>query len=411
MDATLSTLLTSVLNVLSQAFFDGELIELATPAALWILLIWPLLWLMSGVSAFFGALHEGVEDDLTQLRSQRQLVVKHALIHKMDSGSATKAPVKRRFSLVDFGVRFGLNLLRGLIIITLAIALAQPEKVQTLAPLPQQKTVRDIVFVIESSASFLLPDYQVEGRTETRMSVVKMVLDQFVSGLEGNRFGLAIYAEQAYTLMPLTADQTATRLNLQRLKPYLAGRTDEAMGEALGLALKQTESASKNGLNGLDAQKSGDPIKRVVVLISDGLSQPSRLPLSEAINYAQLLQVPIYTIGVGASNQSADTRIYTGLLYQPLESDSLKAIAAETQGQYFEVGSGQDLSQVLQKINEAEGVPFETEPRPPQRIGLYYLPLTIAVFGLFIYLLLTFLWSSRVQRSKPAVTQAHKVDA
>jgi Ca-activated chloride channel family protein len=377
------------LVTLLSTLFGIEGLEFANPAGLWLLFLWPLLWILSGLNQLFGGAQN---DDLTQLQSQRQLVVKHALIHKMQPfGSATRV-LKWRFSLL----KMGLNLLRGIITMSLAIALAQPEKIQELASLPQQKTVRDIVFVIESSASFLLPDYQVDGYSETRMNVVKNVLDQFISGLEGNRFGLAIYAEQAYTLMPLTADQTAARLNLKRLKPYLAGRTDGAMGEALGLALKQTRQPSPNART---KQAESDTLKRVVVLISDGLSQPSRLALSEAINYAQLLQVPIYTIGVGTNSQAADKRLYTGLLYQPLESDSLKAIASETQGQYFEIGSGQDLNQVLQKISEAEGVPYETPPRPPRHVALYDIPLSISVISLLCYLFLSLLLANRLRSS------------
>ncbi len=379
----------TLLVTLSSTLFGIEGLEFAHPAGLWLLFLWPLLWILSGLNQLFGGVQN---DDLTQLQSQRQLVVKHALIHKMQPFGSAKRVLKWRFSLL----KMGLNLLRGIIIIGLAIALAQPEKIQELAPLPQQKTVRDIVFVIESSASFLLPDYQVDGHSETRMNVVKNVLDQFISGLEGNRFGLAIYAEQAYTLMPLTADQTAARLNLKRLKPYLAGRTDGAMGEALGLALKQTSKTSQKTRT---KQAETDTLKRVVVLISDGLSQPSRLALSEAINYAQLLQVPIYTIGVGTNSQVADKRLYTGLLYQPLESDSLKAIASETQGQYFEIGSGQDLNRVLQKINEAEGVPYEMPPRPPRHVALYDIPLSISVISLLCYLFLSLLLANRLRSS------------
>ncbi len=366
-----------------------EGIEFANPAGLWVLFLWPLLWILSGLNQVLGGAQN---DDLTQLQSQRQLVVKHALIHKMQPFGSAKRTFKWRFS----GLKIGFNLVRGIIIVSLAIALAQPEKIQDLAPLPQQKTVRDVVFVIESSASFLLPDYQVNGHSETRMNVVKSVLDQFISGLEGNRFGLAIYAEKAYTLMPLTADQTAARLNLKRLKPYLAGRTDSAMGEALGLALKQTH---QNGQDAQTIQAESDTLKRVVVLISDGLSQPSRLELSEAINYAQLLQVPIYTIGVGANSDAADKRLYTGLLYQPLESDSLKMIAAETQGQYFQIGSGQDLSTVLQQINEAEGVPYEAQPRPPLHVALYHVPLSISVISLLCYLFLSLLLAKKLRSS------------
>jgi len=345
-----------------------------SPEWLWLIWLWPILWF---ISSRFSA-----KNDLSELTANRQLRVKHALIHKMQGGFAPISQTRFEFRVLIF------NLLRGLVIVFLAIALAQPIQKLPAAAEPEQKTVRDIVFVIESSASFLLPDYEIDGKPETRMNVVKSVLDNFIGELKGNRFSLAIYADSAYTLLPLTNDQTLARLTLKRLKPYLAGRTDTAMGEALGLALKQTDQST--GIT----KANQDTLKRVVVLISDGLSQPSRIELTEAVNYAQLLKVPIYTIGVGASSEQADKRIYSGLLYQPLESESLQALAEQTQGQYFQVGSGQEISSVLAKINQAEGVPYIAPPAPPQKQYLYPYPLIIGVVVLGIYWLLSLIWMS-----------------
>lgn len=357
-----------------------------SPAWLWLILVWPI----------FGALHllpivGGRQDDLAQQQVQRQLVFKHPLIHLQTKSTPLVNDKRAPFTLIGLL----LQLVRGLIITGLAVALAQPIKLQPVDSKPQQKTVRDVVFVIESSATFLLPDYQVNGQPTQRIEVVKSVLDSFISGLSGNRFGFVIYAQDAYTLMPLTHDQTAARLNLKRLKPYLAGRTDEAVGEALGLALQQSEQS----LSRTDKQ-SEDTLKRVVVLISDGSSQPSRLDISEAINYAQSMNVPIYTVGVGASSQDADKRVYSGLLYQPLESASLKQIAEETLGQYYQIGSGDDLQQVLNKIDASEGVPSIAPPSPPNEQPLYFIPLTASVLLFILYGLLSlFRTTNKVAKS------------
>jgi len=367
------------------ALFKLDNLMFANPIWLWAIFLWPLLW---GVQALLQRKWGKQPDDLSQLKTQSQLQVKHPLVDQLHQNTLELEPTPSHISLFQLG----LNLLRGVLIVSLAITLAQPEKIQILPPDTPQKTVRDIVFVIESSASLLLPDYQINGLPESRMNVVKLVLDQFIAGLKGNRFGFIIYADHAYTLMPLTYDQTAARLNLNRLKPYLAGRLDHAMGEALGLALKQTEQTEKGGdLN------SSPPLKRIIVLISDGLSQPSRLPISEAIHYAQTLKVPIYTIGIGAHSKQSDKRQYTGLLYQPLEAQSLKTIAAATQADYFQVGSGDDLSQVLQKINAAEGVPLTMPPNQTRHTAHYQRPLTVAVITLFLYLILSLIWVYRQQ--------------
>jgi len=360
---------TVIVSLLGALYFPVD--SFTQPEWLWLILLWPVLW--------FVHLLGGAQDDLAQHQKARELVFKHPLIHLQTQAKVSIRQKREPFSLF----KLFMQLLRGLILISLAVALAQPIKLQPVEPKPQQKTVRDVVFVIESSATFVLPDYEVNGQPTQRIEVVKSVLDDFISGLSGNRFGLVIYAQAAYTLMPLTSDQTAARLNLKRLKPYLAGRTDEAMGEALGLALQQNELS----LSGLD--KQSDTLKRVVVLISDGSSQPSRLQISEAINYAQAMNVPIYTVGVGASSQAADKRQYSGLLYQPLASESLKQIARETQGQYYQIGSGEDLQQVLNKIDASEGVPFVAPPNPPQAQPLYFVPLMMSVLLFFIYGLLS----------------------
>lgn len=376
-----------VMSWLSALSLDVD--SFATPVWLWLILLWPLLWLLQTLRLWPI---QAKEDDLAQLQSQRQFVFRHPLIHLQSRVSQT-SPGKSIFSWF----KLFLQLLRGLVIVSLAVALAQPQKMQPSDPLPQEKTVRDVVFVIESSASFLLPDYQVNGKADTRMNVVRSVLDQFIGGLAGNRFGLTIYAQQAYTLMPLSADQTVARLNLKRLKPYLAGRTDEALGEALGLALKQTEQGMQKG--------DEDTLRRVVVLISDGQAQPSRIDVSEAINYAQMMNVPIYTVGVGASSQEADQRLYSGLLYQPLESESLKRIAAETNGHYYQIGSGDDLQKVLHKIDQTEGVPYLAPPSPPQKIPLYHWPLLFGVLSLLVYLLLSIALASHLSKPVKTATQ------
>jgi len=367
--------------------FQLENVVFSQPIWLLAILLWPLLWgVKTLLSRQFGEPSTPLSDDLNQLKQQSRLQVVHPLVDQFLASTPPSTQPPPFFSLA----KLGFNMLRGVILIALAVALAQPEKTQNIPADAPQKTVRDIVFVIESSASLLLPDYQIDGQPESRMNVVKKVLDQFIAGLEGNRFGLTIYADHAYTLMPLTADQTAARLHLNRLKPYLAGRLDTAMGEALGLALKQTEPQGQT-----TQPNSPSPLKRIIVLISDGLSRPSHLPIAEAINYAQTLKVPIYTVGIGSHSHAADSRQYSGLLYQPLESQSLKTIASATQAQYFQVGSGDDLNQVLQKINAAEGVPLITPPNQTQQIALYHLPLNMAVITLGLYLLLSFIWAHR----------------
>ncbi|MGC9386850.1 MAG: vWA domain-containing protein [Hydrogenovibrio sp.] len=326
------------------------------------------LW---GLVAVLWAWHywRPAPSDWEQAVSAQSLVFRHTLIDRL-GGATPKMPTFKAARLV-------MGALRWLLLATVITALAQPVQRIPLPPEPQTKTVRDIVFVVEASVSMVLEDYELNGEPTSRIAAIKQVLDQFISGLAGNRFGVIVYADEAYTLMPLTSDGTTARLMLKRLEPYLAGRTDEGEGAALGLALQQVAQGTESTEN------------RVVVLISDGSTRDSRLPIAEAIHYAQGLNVPIYTVGIGSQSEDADQRAFSGLLYEPLESESLKRIATETGGRYHQVGSGADLQQVLQAIDQAEGVAVEV-PSPlfaDKALYPYLLGLALSVFGVYLVLL------------------------
>lgn len=349
-------------------------LEFANAAALWLLLVVPVL------AAWY--LKRPGRNDWEQVSAAKSMVFRHPLIEKLGFGGAVQTKSNHW--------RWLLQLLRWILLGLLIITLAQPQKEVPLPPEPQTKTVRDIVFVVESSVTFVLEDYELNGQPTSRLEVVKSVIDQFVAGLDGNRFGVILYAEQAFTLMPLTSDAMTARLMLKRLKPYLAGRTDEAMGEGLGLALQQAENNTETTQ------------KRIVVLISDGQTLASRIPVSEAINYAQGLDLPIYTVGVGAGSVKADKRQFSGLLYEPLESDSLKKLAVETGGQYYRIGSGSDLQSVLRAIDQTEGVQID-KPRPKTQIINFY-PY-FAVLASMVFLLYFGLVQLLANRLKPRAVE------
>ncbi|RUM91882.1 MAG: hypothetical protein DSZ27_05010 [Thiomicrospira sp.] len=354
---------------LIQVFQNWHQVQFVHPQWFYLLGLIPLLWLVHWVRA--GS------SDWEQTANAKSLLFRHPLIDQLDFNTSVPSSSK--------GLRWLLNLLRLMLLLGIVTALATPIKKIPLPPEPQTKTVRDIVFVVETSVSMVLEDYQIDGEPQSRIKVIQTVLDQFISGLAGNRFGFILYADDAYTLMPLTSDATTARLMLKRLKPYLAGRTDEATGEALGLALQQAEKSTDSTEN------------RIVVLISDGSTRDSRLPIAEAINYAQGLNIPIYTIGVGANSKEADQREFRGLLYEALESNSLKQIADQTNGRYYQIGSGQDLQKVLQSIDQTEGVAMEVPRKKFQQVALYPYFVALSVMLFVLYFALVQLLSSRLR--------------
>lgn len=339
----------------------------AYPAWFWVLLIWPILqmiwpsaWRPSGEAGQMPVFFHPKIDQFMADSSQTDFA---SVTHKRD--------LTRRVLI---------SLLKIAIMLSLLTALAQPQRLIEQAPQTNSQPVRDIALVLESSVSFVLEDYELQGQPTSRMAVVKAVLDEFVQGLSDNRFSLALYAEQAYSLVPMTFDNQAMRANLQRLQPYLAGRTDQAVGEALGLALREVAQA-----------KQTDSIqKRLVVLVSDGVQTDSRIDLDSIIEYANHLSVPIYTIGIGAGAAQPSETQTSGLLYQALQTRELEKLADQTQGQFYRVGGQDDLQSVLRSIEQTEGVQRtpSTETRW-QTQPLYFIPLTLALGLLLVWWLIT----------------------
>jgi Ca-activated chloride channel family protein len=133
------------------------------------------------------------------------------------------------------------------------------------------------------------------------------------------------------------------------------------------------------------AQADAGLPKRLIVLISDGLQQPSRLDLARIVEYAQSLNVPIYTIGIGAGSHTADLRTHSGLIYQPLETDSLRFLAEQTGGQYFQVGGQQDLKRVLSDIERRQAAPYQQDQQPRHsQQDLSAWPMTLAFMLLLV---------------------------
>lgn len=378
----MDTLVLSIVSVFGVELF-------LSPNWLWGLWCLPLVWFLSTKTS---------TDDWMTLRRGATLKVKHSMLDQFSSDVQSPAGEQPSQSWLEKVLWWIKNSLRMLILALLIIALAEPVKDVKLNTEAPQTTQRDLVFVLESSASFLLPDYQQNGQPVSRMEAVKSVLEDFIRQLSGNRFGVVIYGEQAYSLLPLTSDASAAQISLQRLQPFLAGRTDQAMVEALGLALQETRPLSV--LNALDNPNSANSLqtpkesmahasksKRVLVLISDGLSAQSPYALEDATNLARQLDIPIYTVGVGAKNAAADKRQFQGLIYQTLESESLQKIAEQTGGRYFHIGGSNELQQVLSEIDQLEGVPVSSS----NLYKTYNFMMPQVVLSLLIILLVYFL--------------------
>lgn len=257
------------------------------------------------------------------------------------------------------------------------IALAQPYQLGQRLPDPPQH--RDIVFVIDTSVSMVLEDYIVNGQRSSRMVMLQGVIQHFIDQLQidktqGNRIGLVVYSEQAYTLAPLSTDYALLKTQFNRIVPaVLTGRTSNP-----GKALLYTLNTYKK-----------DPAQDTptIVLISD-INRPDR-EIDPRVAAASLQQhgFRVHTIAIGAGSYAAENKQGTHLIYHPANYPLLEQIAQSGQGKFFSVNNTRSIKQALSTIQQTERREIKVEPQYI-RIMLYYWPLLLAV--LFITLIQLF---------------------
>ncbi len=174
-------------------------------------------------------------------------------------------------------VRLLPDVLRIVAIGCLVLALCRPQRLSTDA---SEVDGIDIVIALDVSNSMAEEDL-----LPNRITAAKRVLDRFIARRQSDRVGLVIFGTEAYTQVPLTLDTTAVRLLLADVSLKLIDGRGTAIGNAIGTALNRLRSSSARS--------------RVIVLVTDGDDNASKLDPLQAARYAQTFGVRIFTILIG----------------------------------------------------------------------------------------------------------------
>lgn len=266
--------------------------------------------------------------------------------------------------------RQALLVLRCTTIVLIAIAMARPQKGVQESKLINEGI--DIVLVLDVSGSMRAEDFEIDGKKQNRLEVVKKVVREFIKGRQNDWIGIVVFAGRPYTLCPLTLDYGWLIQNLDRAQ---IGMLED--GTAIG-------SAIATGLNRL--RESGANSK-VIVALTDGRNNAGRITPEMAANLATTMEVKIYTIGAGTKGMAPfPTQDFFGnKVYQPvkieIDDESLTKIAEETGGQYFRATDAKKLHDIYSEIDQMEKTRIETtEYREYREFYPYFLIPALLIF-------------------------------
>ncbi len=256
-------------------------------------------------------------------------------------------------------------LLAGLALLT--VAAARPRT--SLAHEKKSVDAIAIMMTVDVSGSMEALDLTPKGerfsRNTTRLAVVKRLFAEFVEKRPDDLIGLVTFGGYASTRSPLTADHAALLNVLKGVEiPSIAL---DAQGNAISRDEQMT--AIGDGLaTALARLKEAKPKSKIVILLSDGVSNTGAVEPDDAAKAAAKLGIKVYAIGVGTRSRRTPIigRDFFGreiVQYADMTFDEhqLKSIAKATGGTYFSVNDRDSLAKALDEIDELETTKLDAD--------------------------------------------------
>jgi Ca-activated chloride channel family protein len=195
-----------------------------------------------------------------------------------------------------------------------------------------------------SSFSFVLAIDNSQSMTSddilpTRLGAAKSISEKFVSDTNiGTKMGIIAFAGNTQILMPLSEDKLAIQNAIKEISTGEIGGTD--ISGAVITATKMLEKERNKAL----------------IIISDGQMNVGNL--TETIDYAIEKGVTIHTIAIGTEQGGQ-----TAYGISKIDTDTLKALAFNTEGQFFSATNNYELENDFQTIvkNEIKKVDIKLE--------------------------------------------------
>lgn len=237
------------------------------------------------------------------------------------------------------------NLLFGLFIAFLCIALAGPQKSEEQSE--QWSEGIDIMLALDVSQSMDYKDFK-----PNRLEQVKQVALEFIEQRKHDRIGLVQFSGEAYSRTPLTTDQNVLMEEVKAISLKDIEAQGTAIGNALGLAafrIKDAYTKSKT---------------KIIILISDGESNAGNLDPETAAKEAAKHGIKIYTIGVGKTgkvlagyqtiNSFFGKKKVPQYVNNTLDEKMLRKLAEIGSGEYFHAKTADALKAIFKQIDEYE---------------------------------------------------------
>lgn len=235
-------------------------------------------------------------------------------------------------------------ILRTLYFILFCIAFAGPSIGVSTKEI--QEEGKDILIAVDLSQSMNATDIG-----PSRLQRIKFELKNLTKSFPSDRIGLIIFSSEAFLQCPLTFDQSVLQLHLDGLNTGLVPNFGTDLNAPLRIAMDRFK-----------ADESQEVKSKSIILISDGENFGDELGvIGSELNE---LGIKVFSLGIGTDAGSSIPR-GNGVVIDPktkqpaktvLERAPLQQIAAETDGQYFEISDQiSEMGNLTSTLERLEG--------------------------------------------------------
>lgn len=241
------------------------------------------------------------------------------------------------------------QIIRVMTLALIVIALARPQ--YTRGEQKRSTEGLDIVLAIDTSGSMAALDFEIEGKRDNRLAVVKTVIEKFIASRPDDRIGMVVFGQEAFTQAPLTLDHEVLLKFLERVSIGMAG-DGTAIGDAVATSTKRVKDIKAKS--------------RIVILLTDGKNTAGSVDPLLAAQAAASFGVKIYTIGVGKEGKvpfPVDGFFGNRIIYRDSDLDEklLQEIAETTDAKFFRASDTEALFKVYETIDRLEKTKVEVK--------------------------------------------------
>jgi Ca-activated chloride channel family protein len=229
-----------------------------------------------------------------------------------------------------------------------------------------------IEMCLDRSGSMQAMDFEIDGKRVNRLAAVKKVFGDFVNGTDDlngrpdDLVGLIAFGGFADAQCPLTLDHNVLTEVLDSVE--IPQPIFNQAGRAINAPLLEEELATAIGdavLLGVDRLRGSTAKSKVLILLSDGEHNAGIVDPAEAAEAARKFGIKVYTIGVGSTGVAPfpQTDAFGRTIYVQqrvvLDEETLKMLAEQTGGRYFNARNTRALTKVYEEIDSLEKTALE----------------------------------------------------